>query len=63
MSNPDRPLLEEPVGRILNLAERLLRVRGDREPLGQSVHHVCPGEGGHLSGQPVRTGQSVQGGV
>ena len=43
MSNPDRPLLEEPVGRRLNLAERLLRARGDRQALGQGVHHVRRG--------------------
>ena len=62
-ADPDGPLLQEPVGRRLGLGERLLRARGDREPLGQGVHHVCPGEGGHLSGQPVRAGQRVQRGV
>jgi hypothetical protein len=62
-SNPDGPLFEEPVGRFLDLGERLLRARRDGQTLGQGVHHVRPGEGGHLSGQPVRTGQPVQGGV
>jgi hypothetical protein len=59
-TDPDRPLVKKPVGRLLDLGERLLRAQGDREPLGQGVHHVGPGEGGHLSGQPVRTGQRVQ---
>ena len=48
---------------VLGLGERLLGAGGDREALGQGVHHVGPGEGGHLSGQPVRTGQRVQRGV
>jgi hypothetical protein len=56
----DGPLLEEPVGRRLDLSERLLRAWRDGQALGQGVHHVCPGEGGHLSGLPVRTGQCVQ---
>ena len=63
VADPDGPLLEEPVGRLLGLGERLLRARGDREALGQGVHHVRPGEGGRLSGQPVRAGQRVQRGV
>jgi hypothetical protein len=63
MGDPHSPLIQEPVGGRLNLGERLLSGRGDREALGQSVHHVRPGEGGRLSGQPVRTGQRVQRGV
>ena len=61
--DPDGPLGQEPVGGRLDLGERLLRAQGDREALGQGVHHVGPGEGGHLSGQPVRAGQRVQRGV
>jgi hypothetical protein len=63
VADPDGPLLEEPVGPLLGLGERFLRARGDGQALGQGVHHVCPGEAGHLSGQPVRTGQRVQHGI
>jgi hypothetical protein len=63
MADPDGPLLEEPVGRLLSLAERLVSARGDREALGQGVDHVGAGEGGRLSGQSVRAGQHVQRGV
>jgi hypothetical protein len=59
-ADPHRPFIEKPVGRRLNLVQRFLRGAGDREALGQGVHHVRPGEGGHLSGQSVRTGQRVQ---
>jgi hypothetical protein len=62
-ADPDRPLLEEPVGGRLGLGEHLLGASGDGEPLGEGVHYVCPGEGGHLSGQSVRTGQRGQRGV
>ena len=62
-ADPHGPLLEEPVGRVLGLRERLGGRASDREPLGQGVHHVRPGEGGRLSGQPVRAGQGVQRGV
>jgi hypothetical protein len=60
VSDPDGPLLEEPVGRRLNLGEHLLRRASGREALGQGVHHVRPGEAGRLSGQPVRARQRVQ---
>jgi hypothetical protein len=60
VSNPDGPLGQEPVGSLLRLSERLVGAWGDREALGQSVHHLGAGEGGRLSGQPVRTGQRVQ---
>jgi hypothetical protein len=62
-ADPDRPLGQEPVGRLLNLGQRLVSGGGDREALGQGVHHVRPDEGGRLSGQTVRAGQGVQGGV
>jgi hypothetical protein len=35
VGDPDGALLEEPVGRLLDLDERLLSVGDDREPLGQ----------------------------
>jgi hypothetical protein len=63
VGDPDGPLIEELVGGRLGLGEHLLRGGGDGEPLGQGVHDVCPGEGGHLSGQSVRTGQRVQRGA
>jgi hypothetical protein len=60
VSNPDGPLGQEPVGRLLDLGDHLLRGGGDREALGQGVQHLGAGEGGRLSGQAVRTGQRVQ---
>jgi hypothetical protein len=57
VGDPHRPLLQEPVGGLLGLGERLVSARGDRQALGERVHHVGAGEGGRLLGQPLRAGQ------
>jgi hypothetical protein len=63
MGHPNDPLLEEPVGGLLGLGERLLSARGNRQPLGECVHHVGAGERAHLLGQPVGAGQRGERGV
>ena len=60
MSDPDGPLSQEPVGGLLGLGERRLRVRRDRQPLGERVHHLRAGERARLLGQPTRAGQLLQ---
>jgi hypothetical protein len=60
MGDPDGPLGQELVGDLLGLGERLLGARGDRQPLGERVHHLGAGERARLLGQPARAGQLAE---
>jgi len=60
MRDPHRPLSQEPVGRLFGLGEHLAGGVGDRQALGERIHHLGPGERGRLLGQPLRAGQLLQ---
>jgi hypothetical protein len=60
MGDPDRPLRKELLGRLLGLRERLLSARGDRQALGERVHHIRAGERRRLGREPLPAGQLVQ---
>jgi hypothetical protein len=58
--DPHRSLLDEPVGGLLGLSERLFSGARDREALGERIHHLGAGEGAGLGRQPVRVGQRAE---